>query len=88
MNDEEIDFVNQNPCDEKFYVYWCAKESLFKLNGKKHLSFRDDISLYPFEYQQKGVVRAKINSEGGIKEFDVQYEEFNGYMFTYVIEGI
>ncbi len=86
MNDEEIQAVDQNPELEKYYVYWCAKESLFKLNGKKYLNFRDDIFLEPFEYKKKGTVRAGMNMNGNKRIFEVNYEEFNGYMFTYVID--
>jgi 4'-phosphopantetheinyl transferase len=31
-------------------IYWCAKEAIFKLNGRKKVSFRDDIRIAPFEF--------------------------------------
>ncbi|GAB3172961.1 4'-phosphopantetheinyl transferase family protein [Telluribacter humicola] len=29
-------------------MYWCAKEALYKLNGRKKVSFRDSITIAPF----------------------------------------
>lgn len=29
-------------------MYWCAKEALYKLNGRKKVSFRDSIAIAPF----------------------------------------
>ncbi|GAB2788221.1 hypothetical protein GCM10027275_36310 [Rhabdobacter roseus] len=33
----------------KLCMYWCAKEALFKLNGRQKVSFRDHIRIAPFE---------------------------------------
>jgi len=30
-------------------IYWCAKEALYKLYGKKKISFRDSIYIEPFD---------------------------------------
>ena len=33
---------------EKLSMYWCAKEALYKLYGKKKISFRESIYIMPF----------------------------------------
>jgi len=86
MNDDELKSIDNSSNLEKLYVYWSAKESLFKLNGKKHLNFKDEINIHPFEYLNKGIIQAEIRSRDNIRNFNVFYEEFRGYMFTYVIE--
>ena len=70
---------------EKLYVYWCTKESIFKLNGKQHLHFKDNILIEPFEYKNEGWITAKIVNYEIENVFRVKYEKFRGYMFTYVI---
>jgi phosphopantetheinyl transferase (holo-ACP synthase) len=43
MTDNEI---NQAKEDITTYcIYWCAKEAMYKLNGRKKVSFKDDISI-------------------------------------------
>ncbi|MBL6962492.1 MAG: 4'-phosphopantetheinyl transferase superfamily protein [Bacteroidetes bacterium] len=85
-----IDEINSVPAGkseiEQFYVYWCTKESIFKLNGKKYLLFKDHIFIDPFEYQKEGFIKAHIRQNGYERSFDVSYEEYDGYMLTYVID--
>jgi 4'-phosphopantetheinyl transferase len=33
-------------------IYWCAKEAVYKLYGKKKISFKDDIRILAFEADQ------------------------------------
>lgn len=32
---------------DTYCTYWCAKEAIYKLNGRKKVSFRDDILIHP-----------------------------------------
>jgi len=44
----------------KHCIYWCAKEALFKLNGRHKVSFKEDIKIVPFRENAKmlnGVLR-------------------------------
>jgi 4'-phosphopantetheinyl transferase len=87
MTDAEIDSVAKGENEiEQLYVYWCTKESVFKLNGKKQLLFRDHIHIEDFDYRKKGKLKAHIHQNDYHQSFDVHYEEYNGYMFTYVID--
>jgi 4'-phosphopantetheinyl transferase len=36
-------------CIEDLCALWCCKEALYKLNGRKKVSFKDDIHIQPFE---------------------------------------
>lgn len=38
---------------ELLCMYWCAKEALYKLYGKKKISFRDSIYIEPFQKDAK-----------------------------------
>ncbi len=87
LHQEEFShFSDINKEIEKLYVYWCTKESIFKLNGKRHLHFRENIRIRPFELKDKGVLQAEIINYDTNGVFSVHYERFDGYMFTYVIE--
>ena len=81
----EVELTTDNI--KKLYVYWCAKESVFKLNGKKQLLFREHIYINPFEWGEKGSVTAEIRQGKLQLDLNVFYEEFNKYMLTYVIDN-
>jgi 4'-phosphopantetheinyl transferase len=87
MSSEELDFINQDKRIEHLYVCWCAKEAIYKLHGKKNVSFLDNIKLSPFSYNETGVFHAKLDIGYKPEEFDVHYEKFDGYMIGYVSEN-
>ena len=69
---------------DQLYVGWCAKEAVYKCNGRKEVSFLDHIYLEPFEGHDKGTLRAKILKDGYNMDFDVHYLHFDNYMIGYV----
>jgi 4'-phosphopantetheinyl transferase len=44
----------------KHCVYWCAKEALIKVYGKKDLFFSENLLVDPFELGQNGDLRGRI----------------------------
>lgn len=45
------------------YAYWCAKETVYKIYGKKRLDFRKHIHIEPFTIEKKGEISARLNKE-------------------------
>jgi len=73
---------------EQLYVYWGAKETLYKIYGKRALHFKEDLLIEPFEYKGKGVINGCI-SIGEMKEtYLLQYEKICDYMLVYVLKEI
>lgn len=46
LSAEENAHADNNP--SRLAVYWCAKEALYKLYGKRHLTFREHLHVEPF----------------------------------------
>ena len=46
LSPSEITDANGQP--DRLAVYWCAKEALYKLYGKRHLTFREHLLVDPF----------------------------------------
>lgn len=85
---QEIEEVEKSPQDhqlEKLYVYWCVKESLYKLHGKRNISFVEDILLDPFDYRPKGIAKAKIRVNRIEQEYELHYERINNFMMAYTL---
>jgi phosphopantetheinyl transferase (holo-ACP synthase) len=89
MSNEELNLLQKENLEEQLTVYWCAKESLYKLYGKKELAFKENLSIEPFQYSGKGIIKGWIKKSLFQKSFQLQYEELNSgddnYMLAYVI---
>lgn len=48
----------------KHCIYWCAKEAMYKLYGKKGLHFNSQLNLDPFELKHSGVLQGYIRANG------------------------
>ncbi|GAB4332404.1 MAG: hypothetical protein OHK0038_08090 [Flammeovirgaceae bacterium] len=70
LSPQELEFTQQNL--EEIAYHWCAKEALYKLFGKKQLSFKNNIFIIkPFEGEgvfegiiEKGELKMKIRLKG------------------------
>ncbi|MBC8054820.1 MAG: 4'-phosphopantetheinyl transferase superfamily protein [Sphingobacteriaceae bacterium] len=81
---EEIAFIDQDNKIEHLYICWCAKEAIYKLQGRRNVSFKDNIRLQPFAYHESGSFRATLEADQECKTFDVFFERFENYMIGYV----
>ena len=82
----ELAFINSENAVEHLYACWCAKEALYKLNGKKETSFRDHIHLSTFNYHEAGEIEASIEKSTHQDTFNVKYQKFENYLLGYVCE--
>jgi phosphopantetheinyl transferase len=82
--DEELKFIEPANRIRHLYICWCAKEAVYKLQGKRNVSFKDHIRLEPFPYSTSGSFKATLSAEQLCKSFDVHFEQFENYMIGYV----
>ena len=89
MSKEELNSLQKDNEAEQLAVYWCAKESLYKLYGKKELTFKENLIIEPFQYAGKGIIKGWIKNATTNKCFSLQYEKLkmgnDEYMLAYVI---
>lgn len=85
LNPQELAAVPVEHRIEYLYACWCAKEAIYKLNGKRNVSFKDNIHISPFHYQQQGVFDARLIVNGQVQHFQVHYERYEDYMIGYVL---
>lgn len=82
--DDEIAFIDPAHRIDHLYICWCAKEAVYKLQGKRNVSFKDHIRLQPFPYAKQGEFPAILEADQECKRFVVHYESFYDYMIGYV----
>lgn len=84
MSEEEKSFIEPQHKIEQLYACWSAKEALYKLFGKKTVSFKENIHLHPFQYQRMGEMGACLVKRDFFKNFCIHYQWFDGYMLAFV----
>ncbi|TAL60755.1 MAG: 4'-phosphopantetheinyl transferase superfamily protein [Bacteroidetes bacterium] len=89
MSKAELDSLQKDHTAEQLTIYWCAKESLYKLYGRKELAFKENLIIEPFQYARKGIIKGWIKKRDVNQSYPVQYEKLmpgkDNYMLAYVI---
>jgi len=83
MNKDELSFITVDRI-EHLYACWCAKEAIYKLHGKKNISFLDHIRIKQFNYPGSGLLEASLDTGTQINNYTLRYEKFDGYMIGFV----
>lgn len=87
MDNTELSFISGQDRIEQLYACWCAKEAIYKLHGKRNISFLDHIRIMPFEYSGQGSFEATLDTGSSVKRLRVYYDKFDGYMIGYVSDN-
>jgi phosphopantetheinyl transferase len=83
LDPSELDFLEKDPAH--YTMAWSAKESIFKCQGKKGVSFRDNILLDPFDIQA-GKIRGKIRgTDFADHHYSVEVRRLENVILTYTI---
>lgn len=64
----------------KHCIYWCAKEALIKIYGKKDLVFSEHLLIDPFKLGTKGHLSGKIVMNGTETNVPLQYFVFDSFV--------
>lgn len=84
LNPEELEFIDPAYAVEHLYVCWCAKEAIYKLQGRRETSFKEQIRLSAFPFSNSGSLRATLTGPGLEQSFEVSFDQFDNYMLAYV----
>lgn len=69
---------------ERLCLIWCAKEALYKLYGRKNLSFSTQLEIGSFSYEQSGILNGQVSHEGEIRQHRLHYETIEDYILVYL----
>lgn len=84
LKSRELEFISEADPILQLYACWCAKEAVYKLQGRKGVSFRDHLLIEPFSYQPDGGrLFVQLNGPWQQDRFEVRYESFGDYMLGY-----
>lgn len=85
--DTEFDFLEKEAPDyiRKLTVIWGVKESIFKIQNEVGISFKDHISVFPFEIEDKKT-SALLTFANLNKEFSIYFDEIENFTLVYAFE--
>lgn len=86
--DTEFQYLDREKITEyikKLTVIWGAKEAIFKIRNEKGISFKDHIAVSKFDLNQTQVI-ANLHFGGLHKEFNIYFEEIEGFTLVYALE--
>ena len=83
LDPSELDFLEKDPAH--YTMAWSAKESIFKCQGKRGVSFRENILLEPFSPEAK-LIKGKIRgTDFADHHYTVQVRKIENIILTYTI---
>jgi len=85
MHEDELATLRPETRTTQLILYWSAKEALYKLYGKKQLTFKTQLRVQPFEPEEKGKLTGAILSEGWSSEgLTMPFQIFENHVLVYV----
>lgn len=89
LSDAELAILKEDNETEQLYVMWGAKESLYKLFGRRNLIFKDNLCVTPFLYNSHGGdIFGSIVLSGYEKNYHLKYFKIDDNMMVYVEKEI
>jgi 4'-phosphopantetheinyl transferase len=67
----------------KHCVYWCAKESLIKIHGKKDLTLAKHLAIEPFELEEEGNLVGRIIVHDRESLVPLYYRVFQSFVVVF-----
>ncbi len=71
----------------KHCVFWCAKETLVKIHGKKDLTFARNLLVSPFSLGEKGHLIGRILADNIETAIPLEYEVSKGFVMVWGEDG-
>jgi 4'-phosphopantetheinyl transferase len=67
----------------KHCIYWCGKESLVKLYGRKDLIFAKNLLISPFQREKEGDIIGKISMAGVESSIPLHYIVYPNFVIVF-----
>lgn len=81
MSPEELSDAGTNIV--KHCIFWCAKETMFKIHGEGGLHFSNQLNIEPFLLQEEGNLKGTISGKGKNTKVELCYEVNPDFVLVY-----
>lgn len=66
----------------KLCIYWCAKEAMYKIYGKRGLHFSNQLNISPFELKSEGLLKGIISADSQKQNVNLEYRVENDFILV------
>ena len=82
LNEKERDFAGDDL--ELLSILWSAKEVLYKIHGRKKLTFRQHLFIQPFEKKNDGIIDCSIVfDKGRFQNYKLKFYKINNHFVVF-----
>lgn len=83
LSPEELEKIGEKDYTEKLVLYWCAKECLLKIVGRKDIDFIEQLKIQPFDYSIQEGLSTEINYSNLRSWHTLNYFRHHEYILVY-----
>jgi 4'-phosphopantetheinyl transferase EntD len=81
MHLEELDDAGTDLI--KHCIYWCAKEVMVKVHGKKNLTFAENLLISPFLRKSEGFITGRILVDNSVQVVPLYYRVYPNFVLVF-----
>jgi 4'-phosphopantetheinyl transferase len=83
INNQEL--ISNDPELNRYHLYlhWCGKEALYKICDKQDINFKENLTLFPFEPKEYGILKGRVLNSHGIEDYILNYQKIEGYAIVW-----
>ncbi len=82
MSKDEYSKIDKKHEAEHLLLYWCAKETLFKIIQQEGVDFIDHLHIHPFPYNEEGSLLASETRTEQTASYQLKYYVFPDFVVT------
>jgi len=65
------------------YIHWCAKEAMYKICDKQDINFKENLTVFPFEPADEGMIKGRVLNSKGVDDFWLRYKKYKDYAIVW-----
>lgn len=65
------------------YIHWCAKEAMYKICDKQDINFKENLTVFPFEPAEEGMIKGRVLNINGLQDYWLQYKKYKDYAIVW-----
>ncbi|MCK4919756.1 MAG: 4'-phosphopantetheinyl transferase superfamily protein [Bacteroidales bacterium] len=83
INHQEI--ITTDPALRRYhlYIHWCAKEALYKICDKQDINFKENLTIFPFDPDDEGIIKGRVLNSYGVEDFWIKYLKYKDYSIVW-----
>jgi 4'-phosphopantetheinyl transferase len=85
-NKSDKDCIYKTHHTESLLLIWAAKESLYKLYGRKEVDFKKEMTIEAFDLSHEGRFTAHFHKGDMNEKYTMEYEFFDGYVAVWTLD--